>query len=270
VQLDGWQIAVNPPPAVGGAVLAAMLVAFRHDSAGSWTGESLANLIAVQKAALGYRRAHLDLCDDVGVEAARLLELARSGGMLAGAASASTVHTSAVDDSGLGCAITASSGYGSGEMPDGTGLWLNNCLGELELNRRGLTAGPAGARLPSNMTPAVARRAGAVLAVGSPGADRITTALHQFFVNFIQHGRELPEAIAHPRLHLDMPASGMKVAIEPGLDTGLETGTCNLPLTRYPKISMYFGGVGAAMYDVQAGFSVAADPRREGATFVSA
>ena len=270
VQLDGWQIAVNPPPAVGGAVLAAMLIAFRRDSAGCWTGKSLANLIAVQKAALGYRRAHLDLCDDVGVEAARLLELARSGGMLAGAASASTVHTSAVDDNGLGCAITASSGYGSGEMPDGTGLWLNNCLGELELNRRGLTAGPAGARLPSNMTPAVARRAGAVLAVGSPGADRITTALHQFFVNFIQHGRELPEAIAHPRLHLDLPASGMRVAIEPGLEIGHQTGNCNLPLVRYPKISMYFGGVGAAMYDVQTGFSVAADPRREGATFVSA
>ena len=52
------------------------------------------------------------------------------------------MHTSAVDDEGFGCAITASSGYGAGEMPEGTGLWLNNCVGELELNRRGFEISP--------------------------------------------------------------------------------------------------------------------------------
>jgi gamma-glutamyltranspeptidase/glutathione hydrolase len=146
-----------------------------------------------------------------------------------------------------------------------TGLWLNNCLGELELNRRGLNATPAGARLPSNMTPAVARRSRSVLAIGSPGADRITTALHQFMVHFIQRGLTLSEAIAHPRLHLEFGQAGMKVAFEPGL----EPGDCDLPVTLYPEISMYFGGVAAALFDGECGFDVAADPRREGATFVS-
>ncbi len=266
VNLDGWHIGVNPPPAIGGAVLAAMLVAFRHQPGNSWNARSLQALVAVQQAALGYRRKHLDLSDDVSAETARLLRMARDGHLLDIAASGSTVHTSAVDDSGLGCAITASSGYGSGEMPEGTGLWLNNCLGELELNRRGLSATPAGARLPSNMTPVIARRNAAVLAVGSPGADRITTALHQFFVNFVQHGRELDAAVAHPRLHLEMPASGTRIAVEPGM----RPADCPWPITQYPQISMYFGGVGAALFDPQEGFSVAADPRREGATFVSA
>jgi gamma-glutamyltranspeptidase/glutathione hydrolase len=123
----------------------------------------------------------------------------------------------------------------------------------------------AGARLPSNMTPAVARRSRSVLAIGSPGADRITTALHQFMVHFIQRGLTLSEAIAHPRLHLEFGQAGMKVAFEPGL----EPGDCDLPVTLYPEISMYFGGVAAALFDGECGFDVAADPRREGATFVS-
>jgi gamma-glutamyltranspeptidase / glutathione hydrolase len=84
-----------------------------------------------------------------------------------------------------------------------------------------------------------------VLAVGSPGADRITTAMHQFFVNFVQHGCDLEAAVAHPRLHLELPASGMRVAVEPGM----QPPDCPWPVTQYPRISMYFGGVGAALFD---------------------
>jgi gamma-glutamyltranspeptidase/glutathione hydrolase len=175
------------------------------------------------------------------------------------------VHTSVVDDSGLACAITASSGYGSGEMPTGTGLWLNNCLGELELNRRGFDAGPPGKRLPSNMAPSTARSSHQVLAMGSPGADRITTALHQFLINYIQLGHELADAVAHPRLHLEIDDSAMNIAVEPGLDLP-DTG---ISVTRYPEISMYFGGVVTALYDSNSGFAVAADPRREGGTFIA-
>ena len=163
-----WAIATNPPPAVGGAVLAAMLSAFSDTEFDDWNVDAVAKLINVQQACLNYRKNHLDLADDVGEVAADLLNQAKSGSLLSRWASASTVHTSAVDDHGNGCAITASSGYGSGEMPAGTGLWLNNCLGELELNRRGLHAEPVGDRLPSNMAPSVACRKGRVLAIGSP------------------------------------------------------------------------------------------------------
>ena len=57
-------------------------------------------------------------------------------------------------------------------------MLLNNSLGELELNRRGLHAAEPGTRLASNMAPTTGHTAdGRVLAIGSPGADRITTAL---------------------------------------------------------------------------------------------
>jgi gamma-glutamyltranspeptidase/glutathione hydrolase len=131
----------------------------------------------------------------------------------------------------LACAITASSGYGSGDMPNGTGLWLNNCLGELELNQFGLAATPPGRRLPSNMAPSVARSTEAVLAIGSPGADRITTALHQFFVNFAQLGLDLNDAVAHPRMHLKLVGDESTLAVEPGLDIP----AIDIDITRYEE-----------------------------------
>lgn len=263
--LGDWRIAGNPPPAVGGAVLAAMLLAFRDNPANQWDDEALRHLVSVQRATLFYRKTNLDLAEDVAREVESMLEQTVSGALLSQYASASTVHTSVVDDTGLACAITASSGYGSGEMPQGTGLWLNNCLGELELNRKGLDAGPPGIRLPSNMAPGVARSGNQVLAIGSPGADRITTALHQFLINFIQIGLPLSEAVAHPRAHLEISDEGLNLAVEPGL----ELPDLGISVTRYPSIGMYFGGVGAALFDTRSGFEVAADPRREGGTFVS-
>ncbi len=262
-EIGGWQLASNPPPAVGGSVLAAMLLACADLDIDRWDSASLLRLIHSQQACLDFRQRRLDLAENVGEEAARLVEAARTGRLLSRWASASTVHTSVVDDNGNGCAITASSGYGSGEMPAGTGLWLNNCLGEIELNRRGLDAGPPGVRLPSNMAPSVARRNNDVLAVGSPGADRITTAMQQFLINFLQIGMPLADAVAHPRVHVDTSGDVVNLKTEEGLDLP----EIDLPVTVFPELVMYFGGVGAAVYGKKNGFGVAVDPRREGGVF---
>ncbi len=260
VDSGGWRIATNPPPAIGGAVLAAMLLASTEPPIRAWDQEALARIVGVQRAALNLRKSEIDLAHDIGAAARGLIETARRGQLVGRYASASTVHTSAVDATGLGCSITASSGYGSGEMPAGTGLWLNNCLGEIELNRRGLEAGPPGSRLPSNMAPCVARADGAVLAAGTPGADRITTALQQFLISYLNIGMPLADAIAHPRLHLDTSGHTDRLMVESGLDVP----EVDLPVEVFDDINMYFGGVAAASYDPDRGFEVAADPRREG------
>jgi gamma-glutamyltranspeptidase/glutathione hydrolase len=262
--IGGWSIATNPAPAVGGAVLTAMLLSCSHLQPHVWNRETLEQLIHSQQACLDFRMRHLDLAEDVGAEAARLIESARSGRLLNRWTSAATVHTSVVDSSGSGCAITASSGYGSGEMPAATGLWLNNCLGEIELNRRGLDAGPVGSRLPSNMAPSVARGEDAVLAVGSPGADRITTALQQFLINYLLFEMPLKDAIAHPRIHIDTSGAQIRLMAE----AGLELPHTDLSVTEFPQASMYFGGVCAAVYDSRTGLASAADPRREGGTCI--
>ncbi|MDJ0813978.1 MAG: gamma-glutamyltransferase [Woeseiaceae bacterium] len=262
VDIGDWTIATTPPPVIGGSVLSAMLLACSDLPHRRWTREALERLIHVQRSVLNYRRSRMDLAEDIGAEAQKLLALATDTAGLSQWASASTVHTSAVDENGVACAVTASSGYGSGEMPANTGLWLNNCLGEIELNRRGLDAGPPGVRLPSNMAPSVARRTGRVLAAGSPGADRITTALHQFLVNLLQMEMSLEEAIAHPRLHIDMSGDADRLMAEPGLDLP----EVDLPVNVMPDLNMYFGGIGATLVDRETGFEIASDPRREGGT----
>ena len=75
VEVGDWTIASNPPPAVGGSVLAAMLLACADMPHRSWTTEALDRLIRVQRATLDFRRRRLDLADDVGQEAAELLRV---------------------------------------------------------------------------------------------------------------------------------------------------------------------------------------------------
>lgn len=52
-------------------------------------------------------------------------------------------------------------------------------------------------------------------------------------------------------------------------EPGLDLPDSDLPLTVFPSLVMYFGGVGAAVCDRTAGLAAAADPRREGGVFVS-
>ncbi len=122
-----------------------------------------------------------------------------------------------------------------------------------------------GERLPSNMAPTVARSSDSTMAIGSPGADRITTAMHQVLVNALQFGMPLEDAIAHPRVHVDTAGETDKLCAEPGPDLP----ELDLPLQAFSDINMYFGGVSVATFDRDAGFEVAADPRREGGVFLS-
>ena len=173
------------------------------------------------------------------------------------------------DADGGACSITSSYGYGSGATVPGTGLWLNNCLGEHELNR-GARPEP-GQRLPSNMAPTVGRRDdGAVLSIGSPGADRITTALLQVLASFAHGGVSLQEAVDRPRLHLQHLEDETGVArLQLEAEEDLPLPTADLPVRLHHPHSMYFGGVGAAVRLPSGQVEAAADPRRAGAALVS-
>jgi len=261
-----WKIATNPPPAIGGTILSAMLQMMNREPVNQWDPESLQYLVDVQRAVLGYRSQCLDISEHIEDDAERLLKLAITSDPATVLESGSTCHTSTVDATGLACAITVSAGYGAGDMPPNSGIWLNNCVGELELNKRGLDVGPAGTRLPSNMAPTAAINSnGEVLAIGSPGADRITTAILQTLINHFHLGMPISDAINHPRCHVEFSTNGYRVAYE----AGLPIDELPVPSRRFDKPSMYFGGVGAAAWSPDSGFSVAADLRRSGGTWCS-
>jgi gamma-glutamyltranspeptidase/glutathione hydrolase len=265
VAVDEWQVALNPPPAVGGACLAAMLILLDDHPFATWSAREVDHLARVQRAVLRYRQGRLDpVTSNRAAEAQRLLDLARAGDLGALMSAPSTVHTSAVDTDGRGCAITVSAGYGSGMMVPGTQMWLNNSLGELELHPEGFHHAATGTRLVSNMAPTIARSdEGSVLAIGSPGADRITTAISSVLLNYIHLGMSLSDAIAHPRLHTEAFEGRPRIAHEPGLPV---RPVDDMTPRRFPDISMYFGGVQASLWDPLAGLYETADPRRTGGT----
>lgn len=246
-KVGGWTLATTPPPSVGGVVVAAMLRLLGDRPLHGWDPDDVARLVAVERAVLGHRHAVLDHSTTLEPDARAFLDQVDRDhlGVLE---SGSTAHVSATDSDGRACSVTVSSGYGAGMIAKGTGIWLNNCLGEQELNPLGLHTLPPGSRLLSNMAPTVARHDdGTALAIGSPGADRITTAIAQVLAGFLNGGLSLPEAVNHPRVHVHRAArANEQVLVE-------------------SELSMYYGGVGATLAQPDGHLVAAADPRRDGA-----
>ena len=139
---------------------------------------------------------------------------------------------------------------------------MNNTLGEVELNKRGFHALAPGERVASNMAPTAGRStSGEVLSIGSPGADRITTAILQTLMNFVHLGMPLQDAVNHPRLHVEWPAPDTpRVAHE----AGLPTDELTVADRRFDDVDMFFGGVSAVCSAPPDRFELAADVRRVG------
>ncbi len=264
IQLDDWEVATNPLPAVGGVVAGAILLLASSPPFEGWIPREVDRMARIQRAVLEYRAGQLDDYGTRTQAAEDLLACAREGDLGAVQRSPSTVHTSVTDTDGNACAITVSAGYGAGALVPDTGWYLNNSLGEVELTAEGFHSLTPGTRLVSNMAPTVARRAdGSILSIGSPGASRITTAIAQVLLNFLHLGMSLREAVAHPRLHVEVFGGSPMIAHEPGLDVRSIDG---MTARRFPDLAMYFGGVQAAVFDPIAGLYGAADQRRSGDT----
>src|SRR6202035_5390687 len=106
-----------------------------------------------------------------------------------------TTHISVLDSHGRACSVTCTNGEGSGVVVPGTGIHLNNVMGEEDLSPLGFHSHPAGRRMPSMMAPSVVMRDGKVeLVLGSAGSNRIRSALLQTIVGVVDHGLSSPEA----------------------------------------------------------------------------
>ena len=116
----------------------------------------------------------------------------------------STTHITALDGDG-GCAsVTCSNGSGSGVFVEGTGIQLNNMLGEEDLDPLGFHSTVPGRRMPSMMSPTVALRDGElVLGLGSGGSNRIRSAVSQTIIRYLGEGMTLESAVDAPRVHFE-------------------------------------------------------------------
>jgi gamma-glutamyltranspeptidase/glutathione hydrolase len=177
----------------------------------------------------------------------------------------STTHISVLDGEGMCASVTCSNGSGSGVLVPGTGVILNNMLGEEDLNPLGFHRITPGRRVPSMMAPTVVLREGEiVLGVGSAGSNRIRSAILQTVVRTVEQGLPVAAAIEAPRLHFE---AGVLQA-EPGIDEAAlaRLEAAGIVVARRPTINLFFGGVQAVARDPSSGaLSGGGDPRRGGA-----
>jgi len=169
-----------------------------------------------------------------------------------------TTHISIADKDGNCAAMTCSNGEGAGYLAPGTGVMLNNMMGEDDLHPDGFHSSPPGQRVASMMSPSLLMKDGEVqLVIGSGGSKRIRTAVSQVLAQVVDYKRSLQEAVDAPRLHWD----GECVQIEPSFSAeGIELLKKRVNINEWDAQGVYFGGV----HTVIPGKEGAADSRRGG------
>jgi gamma-glutamyltranspeptidase/glutathione hydrolase len=254
VSYRGREVVTNPPPSAGG-ILIAHALAWLDSQAGP---PDVSQIVAAMERTQAARTPEfLEGLDDPAFVKRFLGRLSSPLG--------STTHISVLDRDEWACSVTCSNGSCSGIVVPGTGIHLNNMLGEQDLNPLGFHRHPPGRRLPSMMAPTVVLREGRPeLAVGSAGSNRIRSAILQTIVRVIDERLPVAAAVKAPRVHFE---DGI-VYTEPGVEVGpLEAA--GRAISRFGTPSLFFGGVQAVAREPDGGFGGGGDPRRGGAAIVA-
>jgi gamma-glutamyltranspeptidase/glutathione hydrolase len=152
-------------------------------------------------------------------------------------------------------------------MVPGTGMLLNNMLGEEDLNPGGFGTTPAGRRMTSMMSPTLLLRGGTPLAaLGAAGSNRLRSAILQTIVGVVDAGLDLPDAVRRPRVHPE----GDGVDVEGGVPEACiaSLAAAGHRLRRWGDMNLFFGGVSIAGQGPR-GLTGAGDPRRGGAAAIT-
>jgi gamma-glutamyltranspeptidase/glutathione hydrolase len=236
----------NPPPSRGGILIAYGLPLLQELGVGApGSAEAIDTLARVMRE---------QLVAPAGRGLLRALELK--------AVVRGTTHISVIDGKGNAVALTASTGAGSGIVVPGTGIHMNNMIGEFDIAR----TPKAGKRLSSGMSPSVVLREGSPhLVVGSAGSLRLRGAVMQIVVNVVAHGLSVEEAIERPRVHLEDDVLHCEGGHEEVELEKLEQLGWNV--SRWRSRNLFFGGAAAVTLE-NGELAAAGDPRRGGAGVV--
>ncbi len=191
-----WHLRAPAMPSVTGGMLFAGL---RHLEAGG----SLPRAFDVP--AWGRVAETMTVMTDLRTEEyeRRLFEEGYLESVLAARGAGNTMHISAADDAGNLVAYTTTVGESAGLVAPGTGVVLNNFLGEEDILPSGKTP-KAGRRMMTSMCPLLlSNGAGRRFALGSAGSSRIKTALLQIVLHLVDGGVGPAEAVRRPRIHVE-------------------------------------------------------------------
>jgi gamma-glutamyltranspeptidase/glutathione hydrolase len=279
----GRTVLTNPPPSSGGALIAfalALLESVDFTDLRFGSAEHIRLLARVMQLTNVARRdgydAHLyspNVAEDFLAPAhlaAYRQQLAERGGMTGGVNKwGSTTHVSAIDHEGNAASVTTSSGEGSTYIIPGTGIMMNNMLGEADLHPQGFHQWQEDVRISSMMAPTmILNHHQPEIVLGSGGANRIRTAILQVISNLIDFGLSVESAVRSPRVHWEDEVFNL----EPGFEFHPLDPTqfpFNGRLERWQQQNMFFGGVHAVTRSAAGEFAGAGDLRRWGAVAVT-
>lgn len=231
----GYEVLLPPPPASSGVHVLQMLnilEGFDLRGLGFGSADTLHLLAEALKIAFADRAAATADPAFVDVPVARLisraygderraaLDMARAqawGPGVGPGESANTTHVTVADDQGnIVCSTqTINSLFGARFLVPGTGLIPNNYMALFDPRPgKALSVAP-GKRITTSQAPLIALKDGEpAYALGMPGGLRIFGSVMQGFLNLVDHGMSLQEAVEAPRLW----TQGAAVEVEPAFD----------------------------------------------------
>jgi gamma-glutamyltranspeptidase/glutathione hydrolase len=183
-----------------------------------------------------------------------------------------TTHFSVVDSEGnvVSNTYTLNLNFGLGLVAEGTGVLLNNELDDFAAkpgapNAFGLVGGDANAPAPgkrplSSMSPTIVFKDGKpFLVTGSPGGSRIISTVVQVISNVVDHGMNVAEAVAAPRMHHQWTPDRLRI------ERGFSADTLRILQARghVLQLGQAMGSANTIMVTGQ-GYAGTADPRVRG------
>lgn len=229
------RIFTNPLPSAGGVLI----------------GHALNQLDAVTCDPLAILKA----MESANIERPRLLDHSDQ-------VSRGTTHISVIDAAGNIAAMTLSNGEGSGCAIPGTGIMMNNMLGEEDINPRGIGRWLPDRRLGSMMAPTLVVAEQTRYALGSGGSNRIRSAILQVVCALLDRQLSPSQAVDAPRLHLEQRF----LSLEPGFDPATVSALQNQvdAMQQWQATNLFFGGVHLVAGYADGSFEAAGDHRRGG------
>ena len=240
----GARVWTNPPPSVGGSIV----------------------MDALER--IPFVRGQLDAAAVAHALVDATTEQRRRGTVKKG-----TTHLSVVDARGALAALTLSNGSGSGTVVPHWGVAMNNMLGEEDLRPADGRALEPGERMGSMMAPTmVETAAGARIALGTGGSERIRSAVLTTLLRLIDQEQALSDAVAAPRLHA---TEAGPIHVEPGwsgedlerLDAAA-VHRCWPGVEQWTAANLFFGGVHAVQRLIDGAVEAVGDRRRTGSVGV--
>ncbi len=272
VEYQSAKLLTNPPPSSGGLLISfalKILDAARLQQSLFATPDYLSVLAQIMAVTNKARiDAHFDTneqCPSLNLLDKVVLDKYRSSIHGRPSCSRGTTQISVIDKHGNMASLTTSNGEGCGYFVPGTGVMLNNMLGEEDLHPGGFNVWPEDQRMTSMMAPTLAFFSdGQRIATGSGGSNRLRTAILQILLNLVDGNLSLQEAVYKSRIHLENGFLNIEGGFEQSV---LDRLTNDYPDHRvWEAKNLFFGGAHTVSFNGV--FSGVGDPRRGGHSIV--